>query len=71
MKEEMKKYQMLYEITMQNIETLLQKEYINYCDFIVAYNICQLPDGAYKDGKKLNYKEINDLKTKWENGTRN
>ena len=56
----------LYKTVFEKITEEIQEEWITYNTFLDEMNICYLPDGAYKDGKKLNYEEINKLRTEWD-----
>ena len=57
----------LEKIIYDKLEEKLQEEYLNYNDFLQEQNISTLPEphGYYKDGKKLDYREVRRLYDSW------
>jgi hypothetical protein len=65
--EKMSSYKHIYEHCVDKLNNLLQKELSDYNEFLDDCNISVLPDNHYKDGKPLNYGEIQKLRENWEN----
>lgn len=58
-------YQLMYDLTMSQIQTLLSEEYMLYGQFLEECNISTLPDNVYKDGKALDYGKVRKLYDEW------
>ena len=54
-------------VVFDKIQDLLQKDWINFNQFLDEYGISVLPDTCYKDGKKLSHIEVKKLYAEWLN----
>lgn len=55
----------LYNICLNNTEELVRTEWNLYNDFLEEMDISVLPDNYYKEGKSLNYGEVQKMYNEW------
>ena len=64
-REKIQKYQHIYDHCMNKISEMLEEEMDTYSEFLYNKVISVLPDGFYKEGKKLDYGEVRRLYDKY------